>query len=52
MRNGVPLHVVCEWIGNSMAVAQAHYLKVTDSDFNRAAGGGAVGVAHRWTTVA
>lgn len=31
-----PLHVVCEWIGNSRAVAQRHYLQVTDSDFEKA----------------
>jgi len=31
-----PLHVVCEWIGNSRAVAQRHYLTVTDDDFTRA----------------
>ena len=31
-----PLHVVCEWIGNSPAVAQRHYLKPTDEDFARA----------------
>jgi len=33
-----PLHVVCEWIGNTRAVAQEHYLRVTDADFERAAG--------------
>lgn len=32
-----PLHVVCAWIGNSPAVAQAHYLQVTDADYQRAA---------------
>ena len=26
-----PLHVVCAWIGNSRAVAQEHYLQVTDA---------------------
>ena len=31
-----PLHVVCEWIGNSPAVGQRHYLKPTDEDFDRA----------------
>ena len=31
-----PIHVVCEWIGNSQAIAQEHYLRVTDDDFNRA----------------
>lgn len=28
-----PLHVVCKWIGNTQAVAQKHYLKVTDEHF-------------------
>ena len=27
---------ICQWIGNSKAVAQNHYLKVTDSDFDNA----------------
>lgn len=31
-----PLHVVCEWIGNSHGVARRHYLKATDDDYNRA----------------
>lgn len=31
-----PIHVVCRWIGNSEAVAQEHYLTVTDADFHRA----------------
>ena len=30
-----PIHVVCEWMGNSPRVAQ-HYLKVSESDFARA----------------
>lgn len=34
-----PIHVVCEWIGNSQAIAQEHYLRVTDSDYERAATG-------------
>jgi hypothetical protein len=25
-----PMHVVCEWIGNSAAIAAKHYLQVTD----------------------
>lgn len=33
-----PLHVVCRWIGNSAAVATAHYLQVTDAHFATAAG--------------
>lgn len=32
-----PIHVVCAWIGNSAAIAQKHYLQVTDADFHRAA---------------
>jgi hypothetical protein len=40
-----PLHVVCSWLGNTAAVAKAHYLSVTDTDFEKAAGGsGADGV--------
>ncbi len=33
-----PLHVVCEWIGNSQAVAAKHYLQVTEDHFREAAG--------------
>lgn len=32
-----PAHVVCEWIGNSAAIAAEHYLQVTDADFTTAA---------------
>ncbi|MBN2024614.1 MAG: site-specific integrase, partial [Pirellulales bacterium] len=32
-----PMHVVCEWIGNSQAVAAKHYLQVTDEHFAHAA---------------
>jgi integrase len=32
-----PLHVVCEWIGNSAAIASQHYLTVSDADYQRAA---------------
>ena len=31
-----PIHVVCEWIGNSRPVALRHYLRVTDGDFTLA----------------
>ena len=31
-----PAHVVCAWIGNTQAVAQKHYLQVTDDHFARA----------------
>ena len=33
-----PIHVVCEWIGNSPAVANKHYLKTTEANFAQAAG--------------
>ena len=32
-----PIHVVCTWIGHDAAIAQKHYLQVTDQDFERAA---------------
>jgi hypothetical protein len=32
-----PSHVVCAWLGNSRAVAQDHYLQVTDAHFALAA---------------
>ncbi len=32
-----PIHVVCSWIGHAAAIAQKHYLQVTDQDFDRAA---------------
>ncbi len=31
-----PTHVVCSWLGNSPAVARAHYLQVRDTDFQKA----------------
>jgi integrase len=31
-----PLHVVCDWIGNSATIAQKHYLQTTDADFEKA----------------
>ena len=31
-----PLHVVCQWIGNSRAIAQEHCLQVTHADFTEA----------------
>jgi len=33
-----PIHVVCDWLGNTPAVAAKHYLQVRESDFERAAG--------------
>ena len=32
-----PMHVVCDWIGNSQAVAAKHYLQTTDEHFATAA---------------
>jgi integrase len=32
-----PIHVVCEWIGNSQSVAAKHYLQTTDEHFAKAA---------------
>lgn len=32
-----PIHVVCSWLGNSQAVAQEHYLQITDAHFADAA---------------
>jgi len=32
-----PIHVVCEWIGNSAAIAAKHYLQVTDEHYQQAA---------------
>ena len=32
-----PLHVACEWIGNTAAIASKHYLTVTEADYQRAA---------------
>ena len=31
-----PSHVVCAWMGNSRAVAEKHYLQVTDDHFEKA----------------
>ena len=31
-----PMHVVCEWIGNSQPIAAKHYLQVTDEHFSKA----------------
>jgi len=32
-----PIHVVCQWLGNSALIAQKHYLQVTEADIARAA---------------
>jgi len=31
-----PEHVICQWLGNSQAVATKHYLHTTDEHFERA----------------
>ncbi len=31
-----PIKAVCDWIGNSITVAQRHYLQTTEEDFERA----------------
>ena len=31
-----PMHVVCQWIGNSQPIAAKHYLQVTDEHFSKA----------------
>jgi integrase len=40
-----PEHVVCEWIGNSQAVAREHYLRVNEADYVKAAGSAAESAA-------
>lgn len=36
-----PIHVVCEWIGNTAAIAAKHYLTVREEDYVRATQSGA-----------
>ena len=36
LANEFPIHVVCEWIGNSPDVARRHYLQVTEEHFRKA----------------
>jgi hypothetical protein len=36
LTNRYPQHVVCRWMGNSHAVAQEHYLRMTDEHFEQA----------------
>lgn len=33
-----PIHVVAEWMGHDQLIAQKHYLRVTEADFERASG--------------
>ena len=36
--SGIPIHVVCQWIGNSPAIALKHYLQVAKEHSERALG--------------
>ncbi|MBX7167468.1 MAG: tyrosine-type recombinase/integrase [Pirellulales bacterium] len=36
LEESFPSHVVCQWLGNSQAVARRHYLQVTEDHFTRA----------------
>lgn len=38
LANEFPIHVVCEWIGNSRPVAMKHYLQTTEEHFEAATG--------------
>jgi integrase len=38
LANQYPIHVVCQWIGNTEAVARRHYLQVTEQHLDDAAG--------------
>ena len=38
LANHYPIHVACEWIGNSRPVAMKHYLQATEDHFITAAG--------------
>ena len=42
LAESLPIHVVCQFLGNSEAVAKKHYLQVTDEHFKQA-----VTTAHR-----
>ena len=33
LANRFPIHVVCEWLGNTAGIAAEHYLQVTDAHF-------------------
>jgi integrase len=41
LANQLPIHVVCEWLGNSRIVAQDHYLQITEEHFAKASGNAA-----------
>tara|TARA_B100000029_G_scaffold299837_1_gene292770 strand:- start:484 stop:1098 length:615 start_codon:yes stop_codon:yes gene_type:complete len=36
LADNFPMHVVCQWIGNSQPIAAKHYLQVTDDHFSKA----------------
>ncbi|HEV3384380.1 MAG TPA: site-specific integrase [Gemmata sp.] len=36
LANKFPGHVVCEWLGDSLAIAQEHYLQVTEDHYRQA----------------
>ena len=36
LANESPIHIVCEWIGNSPDVARRHYLHVAEEHFKKA----------------
>lgn len=48
---GYPIHVVCEWIGNSPKVAYKHYLQIAKEHTNRALGDTRSGL-QRWADIA
>lgn len=39
LMNSFPAHVVCDWLGNTEAIASKHYLQTTDDHFALAQGG-------------
>lgn len=43
LMNSFPAHVVCDWLGNTEAIANKHYLQTTDEHFALAQGGGTGG---------
>ncbi len=45
LSNQFPAHVVCEWLGNSLAVAREHYLQTTEDHYQKAAQNPAHGAA-------
>jgi len=40
LQSDFPTHCVCDWMGNSEAIAHKHYLTTTESHFEQAAGWG------------